>query len=86
MIMKIVKISEKGQIAIPREIQREMNLEKGDELVLTESKNEILIQKKERVKKLIEDDFADMREEAYKNLAKMWDNEEDEIWESYLKK
>ena len=87
MIMKIIKLSEKGQIALPTEIRKEMDLKKGDELVIFELGNRIMIQKKEKVAEKIEDDFKDWKELAKISLQKAWDDEEDnEHWESYLKK
>jgi len=40
MILKTVSVSEKGQIAIPREIRALLGIKKGDRLVLTTKKQE----------------------------------------------
>ncbi|HEY4680436.1 MAG TPA: AbrB/MazE/SpoVT family DNA-binding domain-containing protein [Nitrosarchaeum sp.] len=42
--LKTVNVSEKGQIAIPREIRILLGIKKGDRLVLTAKNEKILIQ------------------------------------------
>ena len=41
--LKTVNVSEKGQIAIPREIRILLGIKKGDRLVLTAKNEKILI-------------------------------------------
>ncbi len=45
MIVKTVKISEKGQIAIPVDIREAIGLRKGDELLLLQDGNKIFMEK-----------------------------------------
>ena len=42
--LKTVNVSEKGQIAIPREIRILLGIKKGDRLVLTAKNEKLLIQ------------------------------------------
>ena len=44
-MLKPVNVSEKGQIAIPKEIQELLEIQKGDRLVITTKNKKILIQK-----------------------------------------
>jgi len=83
--MKTVKISDKGQIAIPKSIRKLMALEKGDELVLFEIDGKILMEKSEQVANRMEEDFKDILKFSEHSLKKLWNNEEDEIWNKYLK-
>ena len=54
-ILKTVSVSEKGQIAIPRDIQILLGIKKGDRLVLTTKNNKLLIQKATNLEKQMED-------------------------------
>lgn len=48
------KIGARGQITIPKQIREKKNLEKGDELEVTERGNEIVFKKKVDKEKLAE--------------------------------
>ena len=82
--MKIVKVSDKGQIAIPVDIREEAGIERGDELVILESSGRILLEKSEKVSAKVKDDFKDLLKISEISLRKLWDNKEDEIWDKYL--
>ena len=45
MITKSVKVSEKGQIAIPKEMRESLGINKGDELLLLAERDLIIIEK-----------------------------------------
>lgn len=73
MISKIVKVSGKGQIAIPVEIRRSMSIEQNDSLLLVQSGERIIVEKPRH-----EDDFSGLNSDS---IAKeLWDNKEDEVW------
>jgi len=74
MISKIVKVSEKGQIAIPVEIRRSVGIGMGDSLMLMQKGKRILIEKPE----MAEEDFSGFLSE--KVMKELWDNEYDEVW------
>jgi AbrB family looped-hinge helix DNA binding protein len=86
MKMAIVKMSEKGQIAIPKEIRESMKLDKGDELVVLQKNGTIMLEKSEKVAEELEDDFEDVRRMGMESLRDVWDNKEDEIWDKLYKK
>jgi len=86
MQIKTVKVSEKGQIAIPQEIRDQMNIERGDELVLLQLGGKLLLEKQQRVAKKMEDDFKDVLKFSEKSLKEVWDNKSDDIWSAYLRK
>lgn len=81
--LKTVSVSEKGQIAIPKEIQILLGIKKGDRLVLTAKNEKLLIQKATKVAKQIEDDFGPLTKMSERTAKKLWDNKDDEIWNSF---
>jgi len=86
MEIKTIKVSEKGQIAIPRSIRQRMGLDKGDELILFEADGKILLEKTKKISKIIKDDFEDIVKFNEDSLKEVWDNKEDDIWSKYLRK
>jgi len=85
MIVKTVKVSDKGQIAIPQTIREEAGIKKGDELVIFESNGKILIEKSHRVSAKMKDHFKDLMIFSEKSLKDVWGSKQDDIWNSYLK-
>ena len=85
MILKIASVSEKGQIAIPREIRVLLGIKKGDRLVLTTKNKKLLIQKATNLTKQMEDDFDDLIDYSELSLKKLWLNKQDDVWNKYLK-
>ena len=83
-VLKIVNVSEKGQITIPREIQKLLGIKKGDKLILTTKNEKILIQKATNIKKHMMNNFDDLLQYSELSLAKLWNNKKDNIWEKYL--
>jgi AbrB family looped-hinge helix DNA binding protein len=77
-VLKTIKVSEKGQIAIPREIRISLGIKKGDSLILAAKNKKLLIQKATNIEKEIE---ADLLKFSEKTAKKLWDNKEDEIWD-----
>lgn len=84
MVLKTVNVSEKGQIAIPKEIQELLGIQKGDSLVITTKNKKILIQKAANLEKHIEDDFSDLLKYSESSLGKLWNNKKDDVWETYV--
>ncbi len=76
METKIVKVTNKGQISIPISIRKSANISEGDELFIVRNDNTILM---ERINK---SDFKDLLKHSEKIAKKLWDNKEDEIWNS----
>ena len=86
MIVKTVKVSNKGQISIPLEVRKETGINKGDELMLIQKGKKILIEATGNMHKKMEDDFSDLIKLSEKSLSKLWGNKSDEIWNDYLRK
>ena len=86
MKVKTVKVSDKGQIAIPLEIREAPGIQQGDELLMVQEGKRILVEADPRVSKHVRDDFSDLLKLSEKSLMGVWDNNEDDIWNKYLKK
>lgn len=84
--MKTIKVSEKGQIAIPQQIRATLGIERGDELVVIQIDNKILLEKAQKIEQDIKNNFKDILKFSEMSLKEVWDNKEDDIWNQYLKK
>lgn len=85
-IVKTIKVSEKGQIALPKDVRESAKIEVGDSLLLVQKGKSILLEKTEVIEKKMKDDFKDLLRLSELSLKKLWDNSGDDIWNSYLKK
>lgn len=74
METKIIKVTDKGQISLPVKIREMLNIKQGDELIVKQNDDSIVIRK---IKK---DDFSDLLKHSEKVAEKLWGNKEDEIW------
>ena len=57
MQVKTVKVSEKGQIAIPLDIREAIGIKKGDELIIMQDGNKIFVEKATEVAETIKTRF-----------------------------
>lgn len=78
---KTIKVSEKGQIAIPSDIRKELGIKRGEELLLVKQGDKILIEKSSRFSKRFAGEFNFMLKHAEKVAKKLWENKEDEVWD-----
>ena len=76
METKIIKVTDKGQISLPIQIREALNIEQGDELIITRDEKAIII------KKIRKEDFSDLLKHSEKVAKKLWDNKEDEVWDN----
>jgi len=76
METKIIKVSDKGQISIPVDMRKSIGINIGDELIVIGNENTLCI------KKLKKEDFSDLLKHSEDIARKLWDNKEDEIWDT----
>jgi len=86
LTFKKVKVSDKGQISIPIDIQREIGIKKGDELLLIRKGRKIVLEKPERINEVLEGEFADIRSVTEESLKKVWLKKGEDVWEKYLER
>ncbi|MBI3623845.1 AbrB/MazE/SpoVT family DNA-binding domain-containing protein [Candidatus Pacearchaeota archaeon] len=74
MEIKIIKVTDKGQISLPIGFRESLNIKQGDDLVVTKNKDALII------KRIKSDDFSDLLKHSEKVASKLWNNKEDEVW------
>lgn len=76
-----VKVSEKGQIAIPVDIREIIGIKAGDILLLIQDEDKILLQKTDKEIKKIKNEFLPLMKQSEKVAKKFWGNKVDEHWD-----
>ena len=84
LTFKKVKVSDKGQISIPIEMQREIGIGKGDEVLLIRKGRRIILEKPEKVTAVLEDEFTDLAALSQESLREFWLGKGDDVWNQYL--
>ena len=79
--LRAITVSEKGQVAIPIDIRRKLNIRKGQKLILEVSGSKLLIAKSEDVSRKMRDDFRHLLLMSERTANKLWENEKDTIWD-----
>ncbi|MBM3231953.1 AbrB/MazE/SpoVT family DNA-binding domain-containing protein [Candidatus Pacearchaeota archaeon] len=74
MDIKIIKVTDKGQISLPIGMRQSLGINQGDDLIVTRANDSVII------KKVKKDDFRDLLKHSESVAKKLWDNEEDEVW------
>jgi len=82
--IKTVKISDKGQISIPKNIREDMELEEGETLIMISDGEKIILEKPEKlVKNAARSEGKNTMIMSEHALKKDWDNKYDERWDKY---
>lgn len=77
-----MKVSDKGQITIPREALTALNARKGTELLFIQEGETAVLVKAESVGRKVVDDLGGWQALAEPVFKELWDNEADEIWDT----
>ena len=77
-----VKVSEKGQIAIPADIREQIGIKQGDTLVLIREKDRLLLQKAEQVGKEAKDEFKHLLKHSEDVAKQFWGTKADDVWDT----
>jgi AbrB family looped-hinge helix DNA binding protein len=80
MITSIVRVSEKGQIAIPKEIREASKIKQGDDLIVFSHEGKIFLEKTETLAAKAAEEVKWIKHLGMLNLKKVWDNEKDAAW------
>ncbi len=82
MLVKTIKVSEKGQIAIPIDIRELAGIHTGDELVILQEGGKLLIEKPTKISQEIKGDFRDLLKQSEVVAKSLWSSREDDIWDT----
>ena len=77
---RTVKVSDKGQVAIPVEIRKAMGLRKGSELLLLYDAEKLLAIRADQAAEALLRVFDDLVRASAKVAGDLWGNEADEVW------
>ncbi len=78
--IRTIKVSDKGQVSIPKDIRKNMKIKKGDNLIMLVRDSKIVLEKSEKIALLLDEEFKDVKEFAEHSLRSIWDNQYDEVW------
>lgn len=81
--MKTVELGSRGQLVIPQEFRKDLDLKEKETLVIIEKGDELILKKQSSVLEKLEgkERTSVWSEQA---LRKIWDNTDDDVWEKYL--
>ncbi|MGH9856812.1 MAG: AbrB/MazE/SpoVT family DNA-binding domain-containing protein, partial [Acidobacteriota bacterium] len=78
--IRTIKVSDKGQVSIPKDIRKNMKIKKGDNLVMMVKDSKIVLEKSEKIALLLDGEFKDVKAFTEYSLKSVWDNQYDEVW------
>ncbi len=82
MIIKTIKLSGKGQVALPQDMRKAASMEKGDELLAIEEDGKIMLEKTHKITEHVKGEFKELLKHSEKVAEKLWSNKADEIWDT----
>lgn len=89
MKIKTITISSKGQIALPIEMRRQAGISEGEQVLILQDGDRIMLRKltflakeKEKFKKLLKSETFQLMLLSEKSLAKDWENKYDARWDA----
>ena len=80
--IRTIRVSDKGQVSIPTDIRKSMGIKKGDNLVMLQKGDKIILEKSEKIMLKLDDEFKDVDIVTEQSLKELWDNKHDE-WNQY---
>lgn len=82
MLVKTVKVSDKGQISIPTDMRQLARIEQGDDLILIQVGEKLLLEKVSVIANQTKKEFRDLLKQSERVAKKLWSNKEDDIWDT----
>jgi AbrB family looped-hinge helix DNA binding protein len=78
----IVRVSSKGQIVIPKEVREKHKIRRNSDLIVQDAGDSIILRNKSDVERILADRFHPFLRAAEKSLAEIWNNPEDDVWDT----
>lgn len=77
-----VKVSEKGQIALPVKIRNSLRIKQGDTLILIEENGKLFLKKTDELVKQSHSEFAYLLTHSEAVAKKFWGSKADDVWDT----
>ena len=77
-----VKVSEKGQIALPVKTRNRMLIKQGDTLILIEEKDKLLLKKTDEIARQSYSEFGFLLKHSEAVAKKLWGSKSDDVWDT----
>jgi AbrB family looped-hinge helix DNA binding protein len=84
MYARTVKMTGKGQIVVPKEMRDSLGLKRDSTILLIQKDEDILMKKPDSIRGMLED-FPELRAATERIFGEVWKDEDDKLWESYIK-
>lgn len=81
MLVRTLKVTDKGQITLPADALRAINARRGTEFLLIQEGDRIVLVKADAVGKKVLDELGGWETLAAPAFAEVWDNDADEVWD-----
>jgi len=81
--MKTVELGSRGQLVIPQEFRKDLDLKEKETLVIIEKGDELILKKQSSVLEKLEEKER-LILWSMPALKRVWDNPKDDVWEKYL--
>lgn len=81
--IRTLRVSDKGQVSIPTEIREKMGIKRGDDLVMLQKGDRIILKKSEAITLKLDAEFNDIDAITEQSLKEIWDNKHDDVWNQY---
>lgn len=81
MLVKTVALTSKGQMSLPADVLRSLNLRKGAQLLLVQEGDRILLTKASAVGKRLVEDLGGWEALGLGAFQDVWDNDADAVWD-----
>jgi AbrB family looped-hinge helix DNA binding protein len=80
VLVRTVKVTDKGQITLPADALRAMRVRKGTEFLLVQEGSRIVLTKASDVGKAVMDELEGFEALGLSSFERVWDNADDEVW------
>lgn len=80
LLVKTVKLSSKGQVTLPVDALRAIKAKKGDEFVLIQDEDRLVLIPAAKAGRKLVDDLAGWETMSEAAFREVWDSPEDEVW------
>lgn len=82
MLVKTVRLTDKGQLTVPAEALRALNARKGTQFLLIQEGDRIVLVKASAVGKAVINDLGGWEGLAAPAFGDVWGSEADDVWDS----